>query len=443
MKLSQFIIFVPDFPTKGKYVVHHVFNQATVVVGERAKKFLENIDNPNEEDEKKYADTFKELGFIVDDSFDESENFRQWRDKSRFDKSVMRATILTTYDCNFACEYCVEEGVKKPIRMDEEHCRDTVKWLKNRVEENQSKELLINFYGGEPLMNVKAVEYIAAELKDYAAAKDISLKISITTNGSLLKPDLIDKLVSLGLENVIVTIDGDREAHNLKRPFRDGRASFDVIIENILQIADKVKISVGTNVDAENLDSISRMLDYLEEKGLKDKIGLIKFNPIVHINDENGNLQPVRQEACTPLSREWNLENLIKPTWEAFLNGFKTEDEIRFTICSMDRDGTSVVIDPLGTIYTCPAFVGRDGFQAGDIYHSELSERHRELMNIEMPDECFKCAYMPVCSGGCKHVAYVRYGDMSKPICEKQYLEKAIAETLKMQILSKKMGRNR
>jgi len=200
-------------------------------------------------------------------------------------------------------------------------------------------------------------------------------------------------------------------------------------------VVDKVKVRIGVNVDNENLESVPRMLDYLEQIGLKDKIDQIKFNPIVHMENTG---QPVRQSDCIPASEEWAMSNLLPLMLEAHRRGFKTDHELQPTICSMNLDGTVATIDPHGRIYTCPAFVGREGFQAGDIHHQELYDKHREFMNIEPPDECFRCAYMLICGGGCKHLAYTRYGDMTKNVCEKEYLQKVTEESLKMYVLSQR-----
>jgi uncharacterized protein len=178
------------------------------------------------------------------------------------------------------------------------------------------------------------------------------------------------------------------------------------------------------------------MLDYLEEIGIKEKIGSIKFNPIVHIQGQEDTSQLVRQAECATLLEEWVMDNLIKLTWDALMRGFKTEDSLRLTACSMNLDGTAVVIDPLGRIYTCPAFVGREGFQVGDIYHQDLFDKHREFMSMESPDECFECAYMPLCGGGCKHVAYIKHGDLSRTMCDQDYLQRATAEALKMHVIT-------
>jgi uncharacterized protein len=245
----------------------------------------------------------------------------------------------------------------------------------------------------------------------------------------------VDRLVPLGLNAIRLTLDGDREAHNEKRPFKNGKGSFDVIIDNMLQVADKVSLRVGVNIDKGNQESVPRMLDYLEQVGLKEKIDLIKFNPIVQIQDA---FQIIRQADCAPVTEDWALDSLIPLTREAYSRGFKVGNEMQATVCSMNLDGTAVVIDPIGRIYTCPAFVGREGFQAGDIHHQELFDRHEELMSMEPPDECFRCAYMIICGGGCKHLAYTRYNDMGKNVCDKEFLKDVTEESLKMFVLSQR-----
>jgi uncharacterized protein len=436
VKLSQFTVLVPDFPSKGRNLVCNTFNQAIAIIGDQAKSVLNNLHGPVQDDEQKYVRMFTELGFVVDDSVDESREFKEWYSKARYDKSVMRATILTTYNCNFACEYCVEEGVKGSARMDEELCQATVDWLLDRAGKHRPDTIQLLFYGGEPLMNVTPIDRIASRINDYSKNNDVSFSFTITTNGSLLKPDLVDRLEPLGLKSIKVTLDGDRDAHNSKRPFRNGKGSFDVIIKNILQVIDKTRIRVSANVDSENLESIPRMLDYLEEIGIKEKIESIRFNPIVHIQGQENTSELVRQAECATVPEEWVMYNLIKLTWDALMRGFKTEDSLQLTACSMNLDGTAVVIDPLGRIYTCPAFVGREGFQAGDIYHQDLFDKHREFMSMELPDKCFECAYMPLCGGGCKHVAYIKHGDLSRTMCDQDYLQRATAEALKMHVIT-------
>ena len=92
-----------------------------------------------------------------------------------------------------------------------------------------------------------------------------------------------------------------------------------------------------------------------------------------------------------------------------------------------------MVIDPEGKLYTCPAFVGREGFVVGDISSQELNEQHRQFLNHPLEMECFTCAYFPVCGGGCRYSAYVRAGDWRNTVCPKDELEEYIPELIKLQ----------
>ena len=87
--------------------------------------------------------------------------------------------------------------------------------------------------------------------------------------------EVAERICALTKEKLIGTRTGRLE--NLKRLFKNGKGSFDVIIKNALKVMDKTKIKIGTNVDSENAESIPRMLDYLEEVGLKSKITFMRL----------------------------------------------------------------------------------------------------------------------------------------------------------------------
>jgi uncharacterized protein len=469
VKLSAFTIFVPYL---GKYLVYNTLSRSFVTMGAELKALLDNPENPinavvqplsPQEEAKEKLNELLRVGILVSDDVDESHKAKEWYDKLRFDKSVMRAVILTTYNCNFACAYCVEDGVKSGIKMDEEHTHAAVDWLINRAQREGVKHILVVFYGGEPLLNVTPMEYISHRLKDYAEEHGVSFGFTITTNGSLLTKEIVNRLLPYGLSSVRITLDGDRDAHNSKRPFKSGKGSFDVIIENILKVADLVPIALGGNVDRENIDSIRRLLSYLEEKGLKTKLANVKFSPIVktlgqtsppdfgirnsefgivspvpHSALDEANLAPVcrsdgtgRQTDCVSLSESEVLDDLLSLNREVMKRGFKATTKLPVTICGMNQDGGLLVIDPMGKIYTCPAFVGRDGFGVGDISKERLNHRHYEFVNQELPCECLECVYLPLCGGGCRYAAYVKFGDCKKRICDKDYFEKLTTELLK------------
>jgi uncharacterized protein len=134
---------------------------------------------------------------------------------------------------------------------------------------------------------------------------------------------------------------------------------------------------------------------------------------------------------CIKLSDSQVADELIYMSKLAIQRGFNPEyDSISYTSCGMDRNGAFVVIDPSGFVYNCRAFVGREGFSIGDVYHLELASD--EKISESKLERCFKCTYFPVCGGGCRYTAYMLYGDHTKIVCEKSLVEHKTKDLIKL-----------
>src|SRR4029453_3736322 len=98
------------------------------------------------------------------------------------------------------------------------------------------------FWGGEPLLNLPVVYYLAEHVHAEASRRGVTLALNIITNGLLLTPEVVDRLVPYGLNGVKVTLDGDKAAHDRMRPMRGGQGTFDKIVANLKAIAGKCVI---------------------------------------------------------------------------------------------------------------------------------------------------------------------------------------------------------
>ncbi len=197
----------------------------------------------------------------------------------------MRVTVLTTLQCNFACDYCFQgdhgDYNKHADRMSLDDSARLADWIEQRLDELKPKRLTITFFGGEPLLNIPVV-YDQAERAFAACQKrGVTLALGIITNGLLLTEELVDRLLPYGLGYVKVTLDGDRDTHNRMRPLRGGQGTFDRIIENVRKVAGKVRIAVGGNFDADSVESYPALLDFLKEQDFADKLAKVAFKPVV------------------------------------------------------------------------------------------------------------------------------------------------------------------
>ncbi|MCX6138708.1 MAG: radical SAM protein [Ignavibacteriales bacterium] len=288
MKLSKFNLWVKDYPGQDDYLLFNTRTQALVKINPELKKILDELDRLTVQDlgliTRGCLASLKENGIIVEDEKEEEAKLKDFFRQLKYGAASalpFEVTILTTYTCNFRCVYCFEESVKDDVFLDKKTSDSIIEWIIRQAEKKKLKRIYLVYYGGEPLLNVRPIYDISWHLKEWAQKKGVDFSFGIITNGSLINPGLIDKFLSVGLAEVRISLDGDRDAHNRNRPFLDGNNTFDLIVGNIKDIVDKVKVAIAGNFDRGNFASISRLLDYLEKEGILRKLDYLIFSPIV------------------------------------------------------------------------------------------------------------------------------------------------------------------
>lgn len=279
MRLSRFNVWVKDYPERGKYLVYNTRTQALIKLDEAFKRQLEyEIHSVSES----AMNELQESGIVVKDRLEEEEKLNDFFNQLIFEHNglAFEVTILTTYSCNFGCDYCFEESVKVDVFLDKETANLIAQWLIKTAKDKDFRRIYIVYYGGEPLMNVGPIYDISWLVKQWAEKENIDFGFGIITNGSLLSKELVEKLKTVGLNQVRITLDGDRDSHNARRPFEDGRPSFDLIIGKIKELIDIVDLGVAGNFDRSNFKGILRLLDFLEQEGLLRKSSKIDFAPL-------------------------------------------------------------------------------------------------------------------------------------------------------------------
>ena len=428
MKLSKHTVILDNFPKDGLYLVYNTRTQAQVVIDNSLlERFKDKSFKAQNDVEREAFKTLEKMGIVIDDSTDEDTILEEWFKLIQNDRTSMRAMVLTTYDCNFACPYCVEAGVRKKLYMSNKTAKDAADYITRRISDFKPKRFSLTFYGGEPLMNIEAIRVVSTSVKKYCENNGIDFSFGITTNGSLLTPRIVDKLIPLGLRHAKVTIDGTREFHNKKRPFANGMGSFDVIIKNITSVVDKIDITVGGNFDDENVESIPQLLDYLKDLGLDKKLKLVDFKPIFETINDMPSYTSDTDMGCV-FFREDVMENLVKLRRIVLEKGFNASPGLGVNVCTMVMNPSFFAIDPQGILYRCPAFVGYTQFSVGDIYHYG----EEDFSTKSLWKRCKDCSYVPLCGDGCLYAAYIRFGDPEKLNCQKSFMEYMVRENLKL-----------
>ena len=249
MKASKYNYIVPFGERK---IFFNGLTEAFFITSpEYADAYSHLIQTPDCQEE--WADSFlarmKESGFIVEDDTDELDTVKEKFDSLRRNHEY-HLMVLPTYQCNLRCWYCTQEH--ENLFMDDDILGRVKLLIKRKLEDDGITCLHISWFGGEPLMAYDKVCDLTDFAKKYAEGKGKSFSSSITTNGTLLNAERIERLRDLGINHYQITIDGDRMTHNSVKQLGTISA-YDRTLDNINTIARHTSVSLRFNYTRDNL----------------------------------------------------------------------------------------------------------------------------------------------------------------------------------------------
>ncbi len=325
------------------------------------------------------------------------------------------------HDCNLRCRYCfADEGAYHSAR--EMMSRETAKAAIDFLLKNSGKRkvLEVDFFGGEPLMNLGVIKETVYYAKEEAAKLGKKFLFTTTTNALLLDDETIEFL-NAEMENVVLSIDGRKEVHDAVRKTVNGKGSFDAVIEKIRKFVrsrgDKHYYVRGT-FTAKNLD-FSKDVLFLAVQGFDS----ISMEPVV---TDIPDLQ-IREEHLPAIKREYEAlcdEYLRRDEAGEGFNFFHFNIDLeggpclqkRVSACGAGNEYFSVV--PNGDIYPCHQFAGDPKWKIGDVFEGKLDPAIRaKFANscLFTRKKCGDCFAKFICSGGCSANNYHYNGDIEEP----------------------------
>ena len=458
MQASRFNVQVP-LPDRNEVFLMNTFSDAQLLVSPDVAALLERISGGQsrfDDEERDTVDALVENGFLVESRDGETQSLDQYFHTLREDTEQLRVTVLTTLQCNFACDYCFQgdhgDYNKFAEKMSLETASKVIDWIEERMDALRPEKFVLTLFGGEPLLNLPVAYYLAERCCDLCAERGIQPGVSLITNGLLLTPEVVDRLVACGLYGIKITLDGDRETHNRMRPLRGRQGTFDKIIDNVRRVAHKVPITIGGNFDESSADSYPALLDYLREQEFADKIVKINFKPIIKAPETTpkgvipltlvgGADKPLNGTCMTSAgagstkgssvcdSCHFVDEKMAFLRSETRKRGFPTPDGVHMGPCEIHRRHAHT-IGPDGSLYACPGFTGSKTDSTGHIdgrqeaWRQAAAERFERLSPKK--EECGDCSFIPVCGGGCSVAAHTELRDMYQPSCHKGAFESAV-----------------
>ncbi len=407
MRWSKFINFYEDQDSTI------LFNSVTRGVNKLKTEHVSKINrylngNLQEMISEEMKDAISELyidEYIVPDTYKEKELFTKVR-RDRDQESRIVMYFIPTFNCDFRCPYCIVSATDHDCMNPQNVISDletenAANWLIGYAIDNQIKNVTVDLFGGEPMLghkqNLKFFKKLN-ELKD----RDIELEYNMISNCYNLSEQNLKELKSVGLNSIQVTIDGPKNVHDKRRIRSNGNGSFDKIIQNIEMCRDfGLRITIRINIDQENAPHIKELIQYLAERKFNEfvSIGVAPVDPPIDDLNRTGHTGKVMQyvpEIFQTL-RKYHFNFRM---WETFC-GYGTKNF--FVIC------------PDGTLYNCPSYAGMEGYCVGDInangFYPDRPGMH------EIPDKCYSCSLVGVCSGGCYFMKNVH--DLGEKFCMK------------------------
>lgn len=335
--------------------------------------------------------------------------------------TVIKAACLNvSHDCNLSCKYCFAgEGEYHGSRslMSYDTGKKALEFLCEHS--GNRKNLEVDFFGGEPLMNLAVVKDLVQYGRGLEKRYNKHFRFTLTTNGVLLD-EAFYEFADRELDNVVLSLDGRQAVHDNMRPKRGGQGSYETVVKNILDFVrhrgDKKHYIRGTYT-RDNLD-FSRDILHLADLGFKE----ISMEPVVAPDSED---YAIRREDIPELIEEYDtlaMEMVKRQGTDKEFSFFHFMIDLTGGPCVYKRlagcgAGTEyVAITPDGDIYPCHQFVGMPEFVMGNVTTGiENTKRTSEFkeVNVYTKPDCKKCFAAMYCSGGCLANAYNATGSVN------------------------------
>ena len=335
--------------------------------------------------------------------------------------TVVKALCLhIAHDCNLACKYCfAEEGEYHGRRalMSFEVGKKALDFL--IANSGSRRNLEVDFFGGEPLMNFDVVKQLVAYGREQEKIHDKNFRFTLTTNGVLLNKD-IQEFANKEMANVVLSVDGRKEVHDFMRPFRGGQGSYDKIIPKFKDMAEsrhQTDYYVRGTFTHYNTDFAADVLS-LADEGFKQ----ISVEPVVAPESED---YAIKETDLPKIMEEYDrlAKEMLKREKEGRgFNFFHFMIDLSGGPCVAKRlsgcgSGTEyLAVTPWGDFYPCHQFVGQEEFLMGNvddgIVRNDLQEEFK-CCNVYAREKCQTCFAKFYCSGGCAANAYNFTGNIT------------------------------
>ena len=335
--------------------------------------------------------------------------------------NVVKALCLhVAHTCNLNCEYCfASQGKYQGERalMSFEVGKQAFDFL--IANSGTRRNLEVDFFGGEPLMNWDVVKQLVAYARSVEKEHNKNFRFTFTTNGMLIDDDVID-FVNKEMHNVVLSLDGRKEVHDRFRKDYAGKGSYDNIVPRFQKLVEKrggKDYYVRGTFTHNNVDFVNDIL-HMADLGFTE----LSMEPVVC---PPGDPYALTAEDLEIVKEQYEIlaKEMLKRkkegrpfTFYHYMLDLKNGPCIYKRITGCGSGTEYMAVTPWGELFPCHQFVGDPKYSLGDIWNGIKNTKAQDefrYCNAYARPECKDCWAKLYCSGGCAANSYHATGKIS------------------------------
>ncbi len=380
-------VFNVEIPFGEKSILYNTYSGALSLLDQPLEAAAETIG----------SDALAEQGFLVDARIDEVNRLVMERNRELYTQRIrhLHIEVAPTMKCQARCWYCFENDLAEKQSMSPEVTKDTIAFIKKQIDKTQCEEMVLLFFGGEPLLASEQILLIGSEIWAYCKGKGVRFHSEVISNGIAFTPELADRMIpGINLMQLQITLDGLQPTHDSAK----GIPCFERVIENVAANAGKTNISIRINVSEKNSHEVPALIDYLlSEKQLDGKVRLY----LARVDDLDSCKIP--EDGCLDNYSFVDFRNELIKTCIKKYKSFYLSDllpDIKRNYCGYEKI-SQLMIGPCGELYRCQRTMGSASNSIGDIYTGSYYSDKELTLFRPLDAQCLQCSLLPTCFGGC------------------------------------------
>lgn len=333
---------------------------------------------------------------------------------------VIKALCLhVAHTCNLNCSYCFASQGKyhgERAIMSFEVGKRALDFL---VENSGTRRNLeVDFFGGEPLMNWQVVKDLVAYARSIEKDAGKNFRFTLTTNGVLLD-DEVTEFCNREMHNVVLSLDGRKEVNDRFRVDVAGNGSYERIVPNfqrfVAKRGDKSYYMRGTythyNTDFTN--DLFHMADLGFTELSMEPVVCAPGDPCALTEEDFPVLCEQYEILAKDMLRRWREGKPI--TFYHYMVDLKHGPCIYKRVTGCGSGTEYMAVTPWGELFPCHQFVGDPKYSLGNIWdgvtNTAVQGEFRACNAYSRPD-CKDCWARLYCSGGCAANSYHATGSI-------------------------------